>query len=126
MASKKISRKDISKMSLREFLRVSREPYLRLASYLKPYKGRFLLGVLFGALFGVANGALILLIRQVVPLIFPDGGEHTLKTPAWMPIHLPPIQAGHATLWQIVLLCASIPALMAVRGTFSYLNAYCL
>ncbi|MEP6671086.1 MAG: ABC transporter ATP-binding protein [Chthoniobacter sp.] len=126
MSSKKISRKDIAKMSLREFLRVSREPYMRLASYLKPYKGRFLMGVLFGALFGVANGALILLIRQVVPLIFPDGGEHTLKMPAWMPVHLPPIQAGHATLEQVVLLCASIPLLMAVRGIFSYLNAYCL
>jgi len=126
MATKKISRKDISKMSMREFLRVSREPYMRLASYLKPYRARFFLGVLFGALFGVANGTLILLIRQVVPLVFPDGGEHTLKTPAWMPIHLPAIQAGHATLWEIVLLCASIPALMAVRGLFSYLNAYCL
>ena len=59
MSSKKISRKDIAKMSLREFLRVSREPYMRLASYLKPYKGRFLFGMLFGALFGVANGGLV-------------------------------------------------------------------
>jgi len=81
---------------------------MRLARYLKPYRGRFFMGVLFGALFGVANGALILLIRQVVPLIFPDGGEHTLKMPAWMPVHLPPIQAGHATFAQVVLLCASI------------------
>jgi subfamily B ATP-binding cassette protein MsbA len=127
MASKKISRKDINKMSTRDFLRASREPYFKLASYLKPYRGRFLLGVLFGALFGVANGALILLIRQVVPLVFPDGGEHTLKIPKWMPfIHMEPIQAGHATLWQVILICASIPALMAVRGMFSYLNSYCL
>lgn len=126
MSSKKISRKDISKMSLREFLRVSREPYMRLAAYLKPYRMRFLMGVLFGALFGLANGSLILLIRQVVPLVFPDGGEHTFKVPMWMPIHMPPIQAGHATFWQIVAICASIPTLMAIRGVFSYLNAYCL
>jgi subfamily B ATP-binding cassette protein MsbA len=124
MSSKKISRKDIAKMSLREFLRASREPYMRLASYLKPYRGRFLLGMLCGALFGVANGGLVFLIRKVVPLIFPDDGEHTLKFPAWM--HLPPIQPGHATLFQVMLVCATIPALMAVRGLFSYLNAYCL
>jgi subfamily B ATP-binding cassette protein MsbA len=127
MSSKKISRKDIAKMSLRDFLRVSREPYMRLASYLKPYKGRFALGMLFGALFGVANGGLVFLIRKVVPLIFPDpDGEHILKFPAWLPGHLPPIVPGHASATQVVLICATIPTLMAVRGVFSYLNAYCL
>jgi len=126
MSSKKISRKDIAKMSLREFLRVSREPYMRLASYLKPYKGRFLFGMLFGALFGVANGGLVFLIRKVVPLIFPDDGEHSLKFPSWMPGHPAPIVPGHATAMQVVLICATIPALMAFRGLFSYLNAYCL
>src|ERR1700744_4739770 len=126
MATKKISRKDISKMSMREFLRVSREPYMRLASYLKPYKARFLVGMLFGALFGVANGALVLLVKQVLPLVFPDGGEHTLKFPAWTHIHVAPIQSGQATLWQVALVCARVPLLMAVRGFFSYMNAYCL
>ena len=126
MASKKISRKDISKMSFREFMRVSREPYVRLGRYLKPYRGRFGLGILFGALFGVANGGLIVLIRQIVPLIFPDGRSYQLKIPSWIPIHIPPIEAGNATLWQVILICASIPLLMAVRGLFSYLNSYCL
>ncbi len=126
MAQKKVSRKDIAKMSLRDFLRASREPYVRLASYLKPYRGRFLLGVLFGALFGVANGALVLLIRAVVPIIFPDGQSQPIRLPTWMPVQLPEIHPGSATLWQVVLICASIPLLMAVRGVFSYLNAYCL
>ncbi|EDY17124.1 ABC transporter-related protein [Chthoniobacter flavus Ellin428] len=124
MSSKKISRKDIAKMSLRDFLRASREPYMRLASYLKPYRGRFLLGMLCGALFGVANGGLVFLIRKVVPLIFPDDGSHTLKFPAWM--HLAPITPGHATLTQVILVSATIPALMLVRGVFSYSNAYCM
>ncbi len=126
MAQKKVSRKDIAKMSLGEFARVSRGPYARLASYLKPYRGRFFLGVLFGALFGVANGALIFLIRAVVPIIFPDGKAPAIALPAWIPIRMPEIHAGSATLWEVVLICASIPALMAVRGVFSYLNAYCL
>jgi subfamily B ATP-binding cassette protein MsbA len=126
MAQKKVSRKDIAKMSLRDFLRVAREPYVRLASYLKPYRGRFLLGVLFGALFGVANGALVFLIRAVVPIVFPDGQTQPIKLPAWLPVQLPEIHPGHATTWQVVAICASIPLLMAVRGLFSYLNAYCL
>jgi subfamily B ATP-binding cassette protein MsbA len=127
MSSKKITRKDIAKMSLRDFLRESREPYMRLASYLKPYRMRFFLGVLCGALFGMANGGLVFLIKKVVPLVFPDpDGSHTLVFPKWLPFHLDPIQPGHATFLQVCLVCATIPALMAVRGTFSYLNAYCL
>jgi subfamily B ATP-binding cassette protein MsbA len=126
MASKKISRKDIAKMSFREFMRVSQAPYLRLAGYLKPYRGRFFLGVFFGALFGVANGALVLLIRWVVPIIFPDGQAQAIKVPSWIPIQLPEIHPHTATFWEVVLLCLSIPALMAVRGLFSYLNSYCL
>ena len=126
MAQKKVSRKDIAKMSFREFLRASQAPYLRLAGYLKPYRGRFLLGMLCGALFGVANGALVLLIRVVVPVIFPDGQAKAFHLPSWVPFHMPPIEPGGATLMQVVMLCATIPLLMAVRGVFSYLNAYYL
>jgi subfamily B ATP-binding cassette protein MsbA len=126
MAQKKVTRKDMAKMSFRDFLRTSREPYLRLASYLKPYRGRFLLGMLFGALFGVANGALVFLIRAVVPVVFPDGQAKAIRIPSWIPWHLPPIQPGHATMLEVVLICATIPMLMALRGVFSYLNSYCL
>ena len=126
MSSKQISRDEMKKMSFREFLRVSREPYMRLARYLKPYRARFTMGILCGALYGAANGALIILISQIVPLIFPDGHAKPWKIPAWLPIHIPPIQPGSATLWQVVLISASIPLLMAVRGLFSYLNAYCM
>ena len=42
-ASKKVSRKDIAKMSFRDFMRAAREPYRRLFSYLRPYRGRFAL-----------------------------------------------------------------------------------
>ena len=49
-----------------------------------------------------------------------------ITLPAWVPFKLPTIVPGSAALWEVVLICASIPALMAVRGVFSYLNAYCL
>ncbi|MEA3211527.1 MAG: ATP-binding cassette, subfamily bacterial MsbA [Chthoniobacter sp.] len=126
MAQKKVSRKDIAKMSLGDFARVSRGPYVRLARYLKPYRGRFFFGILFGALFGVANGALVLLIRVVVPIVFPDGHSQSIRLPSWIPLQIPEIHPGTASLWEVVLICASIPLLMAVRGVFSYLNAYCM
>jgi len=126
MASKKISRKDAAKMSTRELLRVGVGPYRRLLGYLRPYRGRFFLGMFFGALFGVANGALIFLIRVVVPIIFPDGKAQAIKLPSWIPFQIPELDPHTASTWEVIALCASIPALFAVRGLFSYLNAYCL
>jgi subfamily B ATP-binding cassette protein MsbA len=126
MSTKPISRDEMKKMSFREFLRVSREPYMRLGAYLKPYRTRFSMGILSGAIYGAANGALIALISKVVPLIFPDGQAKPLRLPSWLPIHIPPIQPGSATTRQVILICASIPMLMAIRGIFSYVNAYCM
>ena len=126
MPAKKISRKDAAKMSAVQLLRAGFGPYRRLLGYLRPYRGRFLLGMLFGALFGAANGAFILLIRVVVPVIFSDGQPRAMKVPGWLPFHLPEIHPHTASLGEVVAICATIPALMAVRGLFSYLNAYCL
>ena len=46
--------------------------YRRLASYIKPYKWRFGLGILFGALYGVVNGAMVLVINYVTNVVFGD------------------------------------------------------
>jgi subfamily B ATP-binding cassette protein MsbA len=126
MATKKISRKDAAKMSNLQLLRAGMEPYKRLLSYLRPYRGRFLLGMIFGVLFGIANGAVVLLLRGVIPYIFPDGKAQPLKAPNWLPFQLPEISPHAATTWEVVAICATIPALFAIRGLFSYMNAYCL
>ncbi len=121
--TKKISRKDIAKMSFRDFLREARGPYKRLFSYLKPYRGRFLLGILFGALFGLVQGLLVLDVQFVAGAVFPDADS---KAPAalvrWFP-HLEHFKLS-GNLREVILICASIPALMLVRGMCSYLNSY--
>ena len=45
-------------------------PYRRLASYLKPYKWRFIFGIIFGALYGVVNGGMVLVINHVTNIVF--------------------------------------------------------
>ncbi len=120
MASIKITRKDIAKMSLREFMRVSREPYLKLARYLAPYKARFLLGVLFGALYGAANGLLIFTVRHVTAVVFP-GPDAVVKIP-----YYGDISPGELGLLGVLAITASVPLLMTFRGLCSYLNSYCM
>jgi ATP-binding cassette, subfamily B, bacterial MsbA len=74
---KKISRKDISKMSTREVLAAARGPYGRLATYLRPYKKRFALGLLFGILAGAMNAFFVSGTRIVGDVIL--GGNKTAK-----------------------------------------------
>ena len=77
MAHQKFTRKQIAKMSFREFLRASREPYQRLFSYLRPYRRRFALGILFGALYGAVQGLLIFDIQFIAGAVFPEGRSRT-------------------------------------------------
>ncbi len=123
---KKISRKDIAKMSFGDFLRAAREPYARLFSYLRPYRGRFFTGILFGALFGAIQGLLVFDIQFVAGAVFPD---NTNKAPAaivrWFP-KLAQLRFHDASLGTVLLICSTIPALMFLRGLCSYLNSYCM
>jgi subfamily B ATP-binding cassette protein MsbA len=122
--AKKISRKDISKMSFGAFLRASREPYRRLFSYLRPYRGRFIAGILFGALFGLVQALLVFDVQFVAGAVFP--GDHKAKASGalirWFPqLAALRMDAGWGT---VLAICASIPAIMLLRGLCSYLNSY--
>jgi len=126
-SAKKISRKDISKMSFWDFVHASREPYQRLFSYLKPYRFRFFLGILFGALFGAVQALLVFDVQYVAGAVFES--HEVTKTPGivkwlekWFP-NLAHLQF-ESTVWIVLAICATIPLLMLLRGLCSYLNSY--
>lgn len=125
-ASTKISRKDIEKMSLREFLRVAQEPYKKLLSFLKPYIGRFTLGIVFGALYGFANGLMVFSVKHVGTSVFPtEGPTKPSKFPAveqFIHEHIP-LPDPHSSAG-VLLACMTVPSVMILRGLFAYLNAY--
>ena len=119
-------------------------PYRRLASYLKPYKGRFIFGIIFGALYGVVNGGMVLVINHVTNIVFgaSKGAEEFEKIRKG----LPPEEIGKAKEafdkvqevikesaesvvefdTEILLVALLIPAIMMIRGLFGFLNAYCM
>ncbi len=94
---KKISRKDLAKMSSREVLAAAREPYRRLIGYLRPYRSRFALGIFFGLLAGATNGGLVFVTRHVgnevlsqrsqtaSPTASAPGGQQPFTLPDWVP-----------------------------------------
>lgn len=125
MPTKKVSRKDIAKMSFGEFLRASRDPYRRLFSYLRPYRGRFFAGIVAGIFFGAVQALLVFDVQFVGGAIFPDphpqsGGALVRWFPALAELRL------NADATRVLMICASIPLLMLLRGLCGYLNSYCM
>ncbi len=107
---KRISRKDISKMSTGQVLEASQEPYRKLWGYMRRYKGRFFLSLLFGILCGLCSGGLAWVIRLVSSTVFPGGTNHVSHSDTSMQV--------------IVGTCVMIPAIMITRAIFGYLNTY--
>lgn len=92
-------------------------PYAQLLAYIKPYKGRFALGVGMGVLYALINGSIPLLVKYVGEQIFPDGADHQKIVEA--------ASAGTGPgVDHVLLACLLVPLVMILRGFFTYLNAY--
>jgi len=106
------------KLPFREVIRGFWKPYLRLATYLKPYRGRLVLGLVFGVLFGLLNGAVALAIKTVGDKVLPQGaGAEALFSAA---------PGEGPRLGEVLWVAMLIPAVMVARGVCSYLNSYCM
>jgi subfamily B ATP-binding cassette protein MsbA len=109
------------KQSLWQTLRDASGPYRRLLGYIKPYKGRFIVGLLLGFAYGGVSSLLPLAISRVTGTIFhgaaPNAtalGSNLQALDTWPKIN------------SIVLICLAIPAIMTVRSLCSYGNTYCM
>ncbi len=72
---KKYSRKEVAKMSPAEFATAARGPYGKLLAYLKPYRSRFIIGLLCGAIYGAFNGLLVYTVHGVTQKVLPPDKE---------------------------------------------------
>jgi len=110
----------------------------RIWPFVRPYRGRLLLGLACGVLSALASGLLILLIKLVVNLVFPgpdpvsvaqvlgvekmhDGWVRQLLQ-GWI-AHLPQLESPNSDVGR-VLVITTIPLVMLGRNLFGYLNVY--
>jgi subfamily B ATP-binding cassette protein MsbA len=103
----------------------------------RPYRLRFLLGVLFGVLSGVGQPLMYGTVILVVSILFTpaalSGMNMPSKVPWWMP-HWLPAMLGHlqeamtryasGSMGVRIALVALIPLAVLLRGVVAYLNAY--
>ena len=109
------------RLSFWQTLKAASGPYRRLYSYVRPYKGRFVLGLLLGLAYGGVNSLLPLATARVTSTIFHGAAPN----PMALRSNLGVLDTG-PKVNSIVLICLAIPAIMTLRSLCSYGNTYCM
>ena len=109
------------KLTAWEMLREGSAAYRRLYGYVKPYKIRFILGLLLGIAYGGVNSLLPLALSRVTSTIF----HGTAPSAAAVRSNLQVIDTG-PKINSIALICLAIPAIMTLRSLCSYGSTYCM
>ncbi len=129
---KKISRKEIINLSSAELWQLTKETVVKLARYMKPFKGRFLLGVLMGIVSGLFNAVMLLSFQLIFSIVlkgetkaFSEGFDlfgKKIRLGDWFPLG----DDGELGLGGVIFACALIPLMIFLRGMFSYFGNYCM
>jgi len=103
--------------SPREFVRLLAGPYRDLFPFLRPHLGRFILALVFGALFGLISGLLPLVLNHVNSQVFPQGKNKVdMLSDA--------VNGTGAGINSVLLVCSIIPFIFVLRSLCDYLNSY--
>src|SRR5881396_651187 len=109
------------RLSFWETLKAASGPYRRLYSYVRPYKVRFILGLLLGFAYGGVNSLLPLATARVTSTIF----QGAAPNPMALRSNFQALDTG-PKINSIILICLAIPAIMMLRSLCSYGNTYCM
>lgn len=112
-------KKEKVRLSFWQTLQLSRGLYARLFRYVRPYKWRFIGGIVFGVLFAASNSAFPWAMLQVSSFIF----HGAMPNPKSLLKHSEVLNTG-PQINSIVFICLLIPLVMIVRSIFSFANAY--
>lgn len=129
---KKINRKEVSQLSSAELWQHTKDAVRQMAAYMRPYRGRFWLGVLLGVFSGMFNIVLLIGLQIVLSVVLPGetSGLQAVEVPFFGMVDVGEwfgLQDDQAlALQQVMLVCMIIPALFFVRGMLGYFGNYCM
>src|SRR5213083_2173283 len=108
------------KLSFWETLRAASVTYGRLYGYLKPYKVRFVLGLVLGLAYGGVTSLLPWATARVASTIF----HGAAPSPMALRSNLHALDTG-PKINSILLICLAIPVIMTLRSLCSFGSTYC-
>ncbi|MEI6535267.1 MAG: ABC transporter ATP-binding protein [Verrucomicrobiaceae bacterium] len=126
----KVSRKDLANLSTTETMKLAREVYSKLFTYMRPYRWRFYLGIFFEILSGLSNAVMIYGFKIVFSVVLPvkEGDAqnmgvikllgHKVDVMQWIPADW---RGGMAS---VIVACVLVPVLFLLRGGLTYIANY--
>ncbi len=108
-------------------------PVRRILPYLKPLKGRFILGILIGVAAACFNAVMLMAFQIIFSMVL-RGQSQTLGTQIDLPFGinlniaemLGIAKDTPVGITGVLIACAFIPVLLFTNGFLEYLNKYCL
>ncbi len=120
-------------MSSKEYRSHAKNIYLRLLSYVKPYKARFAAGVFFGVVSGLFYSVLFLVIRVVFDLVLNPHSDKVIRPFEGFKFKFgqdiaftPPAFITEHDWIFTAFVCGLVPFLMLIKGLLTYLHMYCM
>src|ERR1700693_1576095 len=106
-----------TRLTPREFARMLAGPYRDLFPFLRPHLGRFILALVFGALFGLFSGLLPLVFNYVNSQFCPQGRSKADMLNDAM-------HGNGAGINSVLLVCSVIPFIFILRSLCDFFNSY--
>lgn len=137
----KVSRKDMAKLSTAETMALARQTYTKLFRYIKPYRGRFVLGIIVSILSGFSNFLLVQGMNVVFSVVLeknggPGGTNHAADAAEkinrfnlgfskfkFNPAEMLP-EAWRGSMGLVIAACMLVPVIFMLRGALTYLANY--
>jgi ABC-type multidrug transport system fused ATPase/permease subunit len=133
----KVSRKDLANLSSAESWALAKETYTKLFRYVRPYRGRFFLGIFLSVVAGLSNAILVQGLYVVFSIVLADNkalenpeeaaklftlgfGDFKLNLLDW----LPAAWIGSDAI--LIAACLIVPFVFLLRGGLTYLANYCM
>jgi subfamily B ATP-binding cassette protein MsbA len=129
---KKISRKQVTELGMGDLWVETKSAVSKMARYMRPYRGRFFLGVVLGIFSGFFNIVLLFGMQIVLSVVLKGETSALAATdiPFYGPVDIGALlgikQDAELSAASLVLICSIIPFLFLVRGLIGYLANYCM
>jgi ATP-binding cassette, subfamily B, bacterial MsbA len=117
MSKEKAGKK--KKLSFHQTINQAWNPYRRLYAYVRPYKWRFIFGLILGFAFGIISSLFPIVIAKVTSFVFHGAAPNPKAL-----MHEASVLNNGPKINSILLYCLAIPVVMTVRSLCSYGNAY--